>query len=77
MTKNLTLNDVQSAFFDLNAAQQEYCLNHMQGVPEAYLYYTNHWFYKNASEEFNRQRAIDTVHGALVALKNGTYGLQD
>lgn len=77
MTKNLTLNDVQSAFFDLNAAQQEYCLNHMQSVPEAYLYYVNHWMYKTDSEEVNRQRAIDTVYGSLIALKNDTYGLQD
>jgi len=73
----LTLTDVETAFHALNASQQEYVLNHVQSVPEAYLYYTNHWFYKNASEEFNRQRAIDQVYGALVAIKNGTYGLQD
>ena len=76
-TKTITLNDIQAAFFDLNAAQQEYVLNHFQSVPEAYLYYTHPWVYKNDSEEVNRQRAIDQVHGALVALKNDTYGLQD
>jgi len=76
-TKTITLSDIQAAFFDLNAAQQEYCLNHMQSVPEAYLYYTHHWAYKNESEETNRQRAIDTVYASIIALKNDTYGLQD
>jgi hypothetical protein len=76
-TKTITLSDVEAAFHDLDAASQEYVLNHVQSVPEAYLYYTNHWVWKNDSDEQNRQRAIDTVYSAMVAIKNDTYGLRD
>jgi hypothetical protein len=73
----LTLADVQNAFVALDAKTQEYALENVPSVPEAYLYYSTHWFFKNETEEVLRQRAIDQVHGAYVALKNDTYGLQD
>jgi len=76
-TAALTLTDVQNAFVALDAKTQEYALENVQSVPEAFLYYSTHWFYKFESEKELRQRAIDQVHGAYVALANNTYGLQD
>ena len=73
----LTLADVQKAFVALDAETQDYALANVPSVPEAYLYYSTHWFFKDDTDEVLRQRAIDQVHGAYVALANNTYGLQD
>lgn len=73
----ISLNDIQTVFAALPAKLQDYSLENVPSVPEQYIYYTNHWFFRDDSEELNRQRAINDVYFWHVALRDGTYGYQD
>lgn len=55
---------------DLKDYHTKYCWNYEQ----AYLYYSEHWAYKDRSDEQIVMMAIDHVLTAIHALKTGTYG---
>ena len=72
-----TVFDAEAAFLELTDSEKRWANIHIPSVDETFNYYATHWVWKNDSEKVNRQRAIDQVYGAFVAIKNDNYGLKD
>ena len=69
-----TIDLLESAYTSLSDDLKDYHDKHCWNYEQAYLYYSEHWAYKDRSDEQIANMAIDHVLTTINNLNNGTYG---
>lgn len=68
------IKEIQEAYDSLSDSLKDYHNKHCWNYEQAYLYYSEHWAYKDRSDEQIAMMAIDHVLQTIASLKDDTYG---
>jgi len=69
-----TIKKINEAYSTLSPSLKDYFDDNCWNYEQAYLYYSEHWGFKDRSDNQLAMMAIDHVLSTINALKDNTYG---